>query len=157
MMMRKNNLDEMQEQKLLKIEHIGFWLGFWGLAIIIYIQIAMGNSSFAYIGGETVILIMMSLYMVVDCIRNGIWDRKLKPNLKTNLMISLIAGLVVGGFWFIVSYRNYHMLAGSFATFVVMFVSVSILALSALTITSAIYKHKKHQLDRQADQEENEE
>lgn len=155
--MKKTNLDEMQEQKLLKIEHIGFWLGFWGLAIVIYIQIAMGNSGFAYIGGESIILIMMSLYMAVDCIRNGIWDRKLKPNLKSNLIVSLIAGLVVGGFWFVVSYRNYRMLAGSIATFVVMFVSVSILVLTALTIASAIYKHKKHQLDRQADQEENEE
>lgn len=78
-MKKKNNLDEMQEQKLLKIEHTGFWLGFWGLAIIIYIQLAMGNSGFAYIGGETVILLLMALYTSVVCIRNGIWDRKLKP------------------------------------------------------------------------------
>ena len=27
----KNNLDEMQEAKLLQIEHNGFWLAFWGL------------------------------------------------------------------------------------------------------------------------------
>lgn len=25
----KNNLDEMQEQKLLKIEHNGMWFAFW--------------------------------------------------------------------------------------------------------------------------------
>ena len=30
-MKRKNNLDEMQEQKLKQIEHTGFWLFFWGL------------------------------------------------------------------------------------------------------------------------------
>ena len=27
----KNNLDEMQEQKLLHIEHNGCWLAFWAL------------------------------------------------------------------------------------------------------------------------------
>ena len=29
--MKKSNLDEMQEQELLKIEHNGCWLAFWGL------------------------------------------------------------------------------------------------------------------------------
>ena len=33
MKMRKNNLDEQQEQKLLKIKSRGFWLAFWGLLI----------------------------------------------------------------------------------------------------------------------------
>lgn len=155
--MKKSNLDEMQEQKLLKIEHIGFWLGFFGLAVIIYIQIAMGNSGFAYIGGESIILLIMSLYTIVDCIRNGIWDRKLKPNFKTNFIISVIAGLIVGGFWFVVSYHNYHMLKSSLATFAIMLLSVSALTLTLLTITSAIYKYRKHQLEKQADQEERKE
>lgn len=156
-MKNKTNLDEMQEQKLLKIEHTGFWLGLWGLVIIIYIQLAMGHSDFAQIGGEAVVLFVIALYMSVDCIRNGIWDRKLKPNLKTNLIISLITGVAVGVFWFAVTYHNYHALAGSFAAFIVMFISVSVLALAALTFTTAIYKHKKHQLEKQADIEENDE
>ena len=29
--MKKSNLDEIQEQELLKIEHNGCWLAFWGL------------------------------------------------------------------------------------------------------------------------------
>ena len=32
--MKKNNLDEMQEQELLKIEHNGCWLAFWGLLAV---------------------------------------------------------------------------------------------------------------------------
>lgn len=156
-MKKKTNLDEMQEQKLLKIEHTGFWIGFWGLAITIYIQLAMGHGDFMQIGGESLILMAMALYVLVQCIRNGIWDRKLKPNLKTNLIVSLITGLAVGVFWFAVSYHNYHALAGSFATFIVMFISVSILALVMLSITSAIYKRRRHQLDNKADLEENEE
>ena len=33
----ESNLDEMQEQKMLKIEHNGYWLGFWGLLAAILI------------------------------------------------------------------------------------------------------------------------
>lgn len=154
MMRKKTNLDEMQEQKLLKIEHTGFWFGLWGLLISIYIQLAMGHNDFAQIGGEFLILITMSLYILVACIRNGIWDRKLKPNLKTNLMVSLITGLIVGTFWFFVSYYRYHALTGSFATFIIIFILVSVLTLGTLSIASAAYKCRKHQLDKKADQEE---
>ena len=35
----KNNLDEMQEQKLLKIEHNGMWFALWGLIIAIIVQL----------------------------------------------------------------------------------------------------------------------
>ena len=34
----KSNLDERQELKLLKIEHNGCWIAFWGLLIVMLIQ-----------------------------------------------------------------------------------------------------------------------
>ena len=34
----KSNLDELQELKLLKIEHNGCWLAFWGLLAVILTQ-----------------------------------------------------------------------------------------------------------------------
>ena len=37
--MKKNNLDEMQEQELLKIEHNGCWLAFWGMLAVMAIMI----------------------------------------------------------------------------------------------------------------------
>ena len=39
----KSNLDEMQEQKLLRIEHNGFWIGFWGLVLAMAVQIALAD------------------------------------------------------------------------------------------------------------------
>ena len=42
--MKKNNLDEMQEQELLKIEHNGCWLAFWLLFA------SMAVESFAFGG-----------------------------------------------------------------------------------------------------------
>ena len=152
----KNNLDEMQEQKLLKIEHRGCWLAFWGLFISIYVQLAMGNKGFEAIGGESIVMLILAGYLLVACIRNGIWDRTLKPDFKTNLKISLGTGLAVGGFWFITSYLNYHKFLGSVAAFIFMFIFVSLLVLVCLSLTSAIYKRKKKHLDEQADKEENE-
>ncbi len=153
----KSNLDEMQEQKLLKIEKYGFWLVFWGLVIDIYVQIAMGNGGFEYIGGEAIVLLIASVYVSAACTKNGIWDRKLKPDFKTNLILSLAAGLVVGIFWFIVSYCRYHALAGSFATFAVMFISVSVLSFAALCITAGFYKRRRNKLEENTDKEEFEE
>ncbi len=153
-MRKKNNLDEMQEQTLLKIEHRGFLLAFWGLLAAIYIQYAMGRNSFEYVGGETIILLIMSAYMLVASIKNGIWDRKLRPNLKTNLAVSLVTGLLLGGFWFAVSYHNYHSLMGSLATFAMIFIFVTTMVLALLSLTAAIYKRRKQTLDMQADEEE---
>lgn len=153
----KNKLDEMQEQKLLKIEHRCYAIAFWGLLIAIYFQIAIGNSSIENIGGESIVLAIMSIYMLVGCIKNGIWDRTFKPTMKTNIIISLVAGLLYGGFWFIVSYHNYHALVGSIATFVIMFIFISVTVFALLSFTMALYKRKKEKLDKKADEEESEE
>lgn len=143
----KNNLDEMQEQKLLKIEHTGFWLAFWGLLGSMYLQIAMGNGGIACIGGEAVILVVISVYLLMGCLRNGIWDRKLKPNFKTNFLISLGTGLALGGFWGVMSYHRYHALAGSLATFAIMFLFASVATLTILSLVMAAYQRKRRQLD----------
>ncbi len=150
----KSNLDEMQEQKLLRIEHTGFWICFTGLALVIYAQLAIGHSDPRSLGGETLVLLISAAYLVISCIRNGIWDRKLKPDLKTNLCISLAAGGAVGIFWFLVSYRNYHSLAGSLATLVFMAAFTFALTLVLLLATAAVYNRRKRQLDSQADREE---
>lgn len=155
----KNNLDEMQEQKLLHIEHNVCWLCFWGLLASIYIQIAMGNSDIRSIGGESLILLISGGYILFACLKNGIWDRNLKPNRKTNLWLSPLSGLAFGGFWGVLSYVRYHALAGSVAIFVMMFLSVSVLPMLGLTVTSSICKRckrRKNQLDAKGDEEKNE-
>mgnify|MGYP004581182269 CR=1 len=59
----------------------------------------------------------------------------MKPNLKTNIIVSSIAAVLAGIIWFRVSCRNYHKLIGSIATGIIMFVQVEILCLSALMIS----------------------
>ena len=43
-MKMKNNLDEMQEQELLKIEHNGCWLAFWGLLVTMIVELFVFGS-----------------------------------------------------------------------------------------------------------------
>ena len=85
-----NRLDEMQEQKLLKIEHVGVWIAFWGLFAAIVIQMITGGAgALLQIAGEITVFMLLAFYLLVACIKNGIWDRKLVPSLKTHLLISL--------------------------------------------------------------------
>lgn len=94
----KSNLDERQELKLLKIEHNGCWIAFWGLLIVMLIQMIVGNDSIKNLAGEWVVFMSLALYLSIDCVRNGIWDRKLKPNLKTNIIASSIQGCFMKDF-----------------------------------------------------------
>lgn len=143
----KNNLDERQELKLLKIEHNGCWLAFWGLLAVMLLQAALGNNSLENLAGEWIVFMCLAVYLMAGCMKNGIWDRKLKPTLKTNTLISGIAAIVMGMIWFVISYRNYHNLMGSIMTGVFMFLSVGILCLVVLMIFSRIYKRRIEKLE----------
>ncbi len=153
----KSNLDEMQEMKLLKIEHNACWLAFWGLVAALVIQSVIYEGDFRMVAGETFVIFSVSMYLSTATIKNGIWDRKLKPKVGTNLLISAVMGAVVGMIWFLISYRNYHKLMGSVALFVLMFVVIFFLCFVVLSITAGMYQKQKDLMDRQAEQEENEE
>ena len=77
---KKNNLDEMQEQKLLKLESRGFWLTWWALLAAMAVQMLIyGVETHRLLLGEWVVFMLVSVYMVAGCIRQGVWDRRLKP------------------------------------------------------------------------------
>ncbi len=63
----KNDLDEMQEQTLLKIESRGFWLAFYGLTVAILIQLFIGNAP-TLIAGESVLLLILCGYVCGACL-----------------------------------------------------------------------------------------
>ena len=149
---RKNNLDEMQEQKLLRIEHNGVWFAFWGLLVAILIQSLTGGvNEFRNIIGELVVFLGLDLYLLVACMKNGIWDRKLRANTKTNIIVSLVGGTVVGLLYFISSYFKYHKLLGSIATGIIMLSMTAILTFIALSACASIYKKRVKKLEEDSD------
>ena len=102
---KKNKLDEMQEQTMLSIEARGFWLLWAGLLLAILVQLILGTPNSQWVG-EFVVFMAGCIYTMIECIRNGLWDRHISANTPTNVLGSLFAGVVVSvviglanGFW----------------------------------------------------------
>ncbi len=138
----KNNLDEMQEQKLLGIERTGFWLAFFGLGAAIMIQLTVSGFVLQNIIGEFIIFMFLAIYIVGACIKNGIWDRKLKADPITNLMASLIAGSVAGIYTGVTSYIRFKALPGTLGIILIVFVLTFGITFALLSIATYFYKKR---------------
>ena len=145
---KKNNLDEMQEQKLLKLESRGFWLTWWGLLAAMAVQLLVyGVEARRHLLGEWVVFMLSCVYMVAACIKQGLWDRKLRPNFRTNLLLSLLAGVVSGGFMGIYSYRSFGAAEAACWTVALVGGCTFVLCLLALSLSAAAYKKRRQKLD----------
>lgn len=153
--MKKSNLDERQEQILLRIEHNGFWLAFWLLIIAMVVQNIASGSDFRLFAGECAILLIISLYVAIECIRNGIWDRKLKPKASNNLLASALAGLGVGVVTSLALMKNFPdkplglVAAGVFAG-----VFTFVLCMIALTVSMRFYKKRNEEMEEEPEDNE---
>ena len=145
--MKKSNLDEMQEQALLKIEHNGCWLAFWGLLAAMALQMVMRVPGRQMLG-EWIVFMALSLYIVIACLRKGIWDRHLKANWKTNLIVSLLAAVATG---ILVTLSNpyltepldYVLVAGLTGGF------TFVLCFAALSVCTKLYRNRRNKLDKE--------
>lgn len=152
---KNNQLDEMQELKLLKIERNGLWVVFYGLLIAIFLQIILGMGRIDMlrnIAGELVVFLCLCIYLVARCIKNGIWDRRLKPNFKTNLIVSLIGSLFSGTVIFIGNWFIYHKLWTAFLSGFGTFLCTFILSFAAVSITARICKKRAATLEEDSEE-----
>lgn len=152
---KKNNLDEMQELKLLKLESKGFWLGFFGLFISILVQIFLYDSEEAkgIFTGEFIVLLCMAIYLIAGCLKNGIWDRHLQATPEVNIGFSLLAAALTALFNAIMSYRNYHNIGGAVAVFIVYFFMVGIILSVTMCLCTALYQRKRKKLEEEYEEE----
>ncbi len=88
-------LDEMQEQKLYKIEEIAALLSFGGLFVAIVTQLILGMGLKAVLG-EAATLLIISAYIATACLKNGIWESNVAPTLKNDIIFSVIAAILIG-------------------------------------------------------------
>lgn len=152
-MKRKNNLDERQEQELLRIEHNGMWFAFWALLAAIMLQEFMGAPASQY-AGEWVVFMALCLYSAIASVRHGIWDRHSKPNLKTNVLLSAAAGAVILAFVTAMMLRNTDEFVGIAVALGAVAGAVTFaLCLAALTIAVWATQKRQHTLE-QMDEDE---
>lgn len=142
---KKNQLDEMQEQTMRKIESRGFWLLWNGLLVAMVVQMISGAPA-RQMAGEWVVFMAGCFYALVECLRNGLWDRHLNDNPLTNALASLLAGAVLtvitglaNGYWL------FALILG---------VITGILCFAALQISSSIVRKRRKELDNPKDEEQ---
>ena len=154
-MKKKNKLDEMQEQKLLRIEHNGCWFAFWALIAAMLIQMAVfGVTEFRTILGEWIVFMTLAWYLGIACLKNGIWDRRLEPNRKTNLVVSLIAAVAFSAVWAFISYIRWGDLYTAVLTFGMLAVIFFVLCFAGLTIAAKLYRKRFEKLEQQNQDDE---
>lgn len=101
-MKTKTVLDERQERELLELECRLCWLAYGGIFVLLLIQAVLeAGGLFKNIPsflGEWLLLMLLSAYCVVGCLKRGIWSRGFKPSRKTNIITSAICAAIVGVF-----------------------------------------------------------
>lgn len=153
--MKNSNLDERQEQVLLKLEHNCCWIAYWGLLIAMLLQTVIYGFDPARLAGEWCIFMVLSIYLGCTCLKNGIWDRRLKPNAKTNILVSIIAAVVFGAVSAISICNRFDAEALDYViTFGGVTVVTFVLCFAALSITARAYRKKQAKLEAEEAAEE---
>ena len=153
MKLMKNNLDEMQEQKLLHLESSGFWLSWAALLLSIIVQMFIyGGDMGRQVLGEWVVFLVVSAYIVAGCIKHGIWDRRLKANGKTNFLTSLAAGLVTGVIMGMYNYRSYGYPVSAAFSGLMVGIFTFLLCIIALSALASAYKKRHRELEEEIEE-----
>ncbi len=152
---KKSNLDERQEQIMLQIEHVGCWIAYWGLLISILVQEIVYHGDFRYVLGEWIVFLVLCVYVLAGCIRNGLWDRHIKPTMKNNVIASLIAAGVIFLFTFIMIIRNFpDKPVGAVAAGLFSAAAVFVLCLIALSAAKRATEKKQEELEKEDPEED---
>ena len=154
--MKKSNLDEMQEQKLQRIESGGFWIAYWGLlAVMVFHMIRGGIEAGAGLLPEWALFMFLSVYILVRCLHSGIWDRRLKANFKTNLIASLIAGGAMWIFNSILIWKRFpDKPGGAVAGGAFIGIGTAVLCLVLLTLCASLLKKRQRKLEEEPEEDE---
>ena len=145
----KNNLDERQEQTLLQIEHNGFCLAFWGLLAAIIVQIIL-DFDFRNLAGEWIVFMLLALYIAVGCMKQGIWDRRLKPDMSSNIAVSLTSALAAGILGFVRTVKRFpDKILGSIATGITYAMITFVLCFAGLQFSAQLFKKKQSELEKE--------
>lgn len=152
-MSNKNNLDERQEQALLQIEHNACWIAFWGLLIAMGVELVVFDYDMRTMAGEWIIFMIMCVYIFAKCMKNGIWDRRLKPDAKTNALMSVIAAVVSGLIFGAALYHRYPDFETAAYVAVASAVIVFVLCFVCLQLSARELKKKKEKLEEEPEEE----
>ena len=152
----KNNLDERQEMALLKIESRGCWLAFWGLLIVMAVEMIFSLEDPKSMAGEWIVFMALALYLAGACKKEGIYDRHLKPNGVTNLVTSLLAGFAMFVVMFLTLWGRFPSKPmGAVAGGVFMGIFVFVVCYIGMFFTTRSFLKKQAMLEKEEDDADN--
>ena len=150
---KRDNLDEMQKQTLLKIESCGFWV-LWVLLLAALTIESLLGFTLREMAAEWFIFMLGCAYSVISDLRAGIWDRRFKPNTKTNAALSVVGGAVIL-VWGLIKFAEFGM---GVAVLLAVFLGVCtwVLCFALLQLTMKAYKKRHAELENpEEDNDEN--
>ena len=150
---KRDNLDEMQKQTLLKIESCGFWV-LWVLLLAALIIESLLGFTLREMAAEWFIFMLGCAYSVISDLRAGIWDRRFKPNTKTNAALSVVGGAVIL-VWGLIKFAEFGM---GVAVLLAVFLGVCtwVLCFATLQLSMKAYKKRHAELENpKEDDDEN--
>lgn len=141
---RRENLDEMQKQTLLKIESRGFW-ALWVLLLAALIIESLLGFTPREMAAEWFIFMLGCAYALISDLRAGIWDRHLKPNTKTNAAVSVVGGAAIF-VWGLIKFAELGM---GIAVLCAVFMGAStwVLCFALLQLSMQAYKKRHAELE----------
>ena len=151
----KSKLDEMQEQKLARIERNISHMAIFGLLALFLIELFLFGYDWKIVGGEFVLLMILCFYDIIASLRAGVWSRNIAPTRRNNVLAALAAGLIVFVFFLFMTVRwwDLYPLAGVI-TAAISSVATIMLTYFLLWASLREYERRQEQLDQEADEEE---
>lgn len=138
----KKIVDERQEKELMQIERKTFWVGYFLMVVVILIQCLIFDNPIKMVIGELSIIIVQCIYLVVSCVRKGVWSYCVKPTFKNNVIASIIGSAIVAIFMvLLIVFRKSNLsLQQKAIIFILPVVVVFFIVLILLTISSKFFK-----------------
>ncbi|HRX57884.1 MAG TPA: hypothetical protein P5075_03840 [Eubacteriales bacterium] len=93
----KKIADERQSGEMLKIGNICFYFVWYALLASILLQTVVWKADARQIAGELAVFLLGGILMLVLMLTKGLWGFYTRPNRKTYIVASAVAGVVVGG------------------------------------------------------------
>jgi len=134
----KKVVDERQELELLKIEHVVFWIVFWGLFVSFIVQSMFMDVPFQQYLPEFVIFMVCCVGVIVGSVRKGQWDFYTRPTTKTYVITAAIGsaafGLIFGVAQYLRSdyFKDQILMLVLITVIMIVSIFIAIFALSAL-------------------------
>ena len=150
---KRENLDEMQKQTLLKIESRGFW-ALWVLLLAALIIESLLGFTLREMAAEFFIFMLGCAYALISDLRAGIWDRHLKANTKTNAAVSVVGGAAVF-VWGLIKFVEFGV---GVAVLLAVFMAACtwVLCFTALQLSMKAYKKRHAELENPKEDDEDE-